>query len=167
MYIEKEYKRSWYLDNKDRILLRCKEFYQRDKELIKSKRKITRDLIKKENPDKYKKTLKYFKDYREKNKLAIYKKTQMDRPKYNQYKFTAKRRNYVFTLTFKQFKRLFKGKCYYCGNEESRGIDRVDNKNGYENKNCVPCCDMCNKMKWRHDKETFLVHINKIYKHNN
>ena len=87
---------------------------------------------------------------------------------YNQYKYSAKTRNYSFTLNLKQFNQLVTSNCFYCGSEpwqkrmitEKRrsiwhkgefllisGIDRVDNSIGYEIENCVPCCKTCNVAK--------------------
>ena len=37
--------------------------------------------------------------------------------------------------------------CYYCNlelNETGIGLDRLDNKNGYNIDNVVPCCGPCN-----------------------
>ena len=45
------------------------------------------------------------------------------------------------------------------------GIDRVDNKIGYELDNCVSCCIKCNKAKSYFGQDEFLNHIKKIYKH--
>ena len=51
--------------------------------------------------------------------------------------------------------------CMYCGDKLTNthkklhnngdfsytGIDRYDNKKGYEKENCVPCCSVCNRLK--------------------
>lgn len=42
------------------------------------------------------------------------------------------------------------------------GIDRINNKIGYEIENCVSCCSLCNWMKREFDKEIFLSHIKSI-----
>ena len=44
------------------------------------------------------------------------------------------------------------------------GIDRLDNKLGYEEENCVPCCYLCNRMKWSITEKDFLAQISKIFK---
>jgi len=88
-------------------------------------------------------------------------------------------KNRVFDLTKEQFKELTSSNCYYCGSEPStvckskskkhpsqyvyNGIDRVDNNKDYIVNNCVPCCEMCNRMKLDDEQETFLARIKKIY----
>lgn len=77
------------------------------------------------------------------------------------YKNSAKKRDYDFGLTKKQFMKIATGNCRYCGCEPSRvafnsiktisllynGVDRLDNNKGYTLDNCVPCCTHCNKAK--------------------
>lgn len=84
---------------------------------------------------------------------------------YRQYKWSAKQRKYIFSLSKKDFFNMIESKCFYCGEEpmqerfitEKRrsmwhedekifvnGIDRVDNLIGYTKENCVPCCKKCN-----------------------
>lgn len=76
------------------------------------------------------------------------------------YKTKAKDRNHSFSLNISEFKEITSKNCIYCGdiprhysltNEHSRylynGIDRMDNKIGYELNNVVPCCVLCNYAK--------------------
>lgn len=87
--------------------------------------------------------------------------------KYALYKNSAKERNYNFNLTKEQFETFWQKPCYYCGSEiKTIGIDRIDNKIGYEIGNCVPCCGWCNKMKLTKSKEEFINHCNKIVNFN-
>lgn len=88
---------------------------------------------------------------------------------YRIYRSKAKKRGLSFRISLKRFKKLTKQICYYCGKEPSlissargtkgyseerikfgeyiyNGIDRVNNKKGYTNDNCVPSCIMCNRM---------------------
>jgi len=70
---------------------------------------------------------------------------------YKDYILSAKNRNYTFGLEFNDFKTIVLSECYYCQyskEEEVNGIDRLNNTIGYEKDNCVPCCEMCNMMKW-------------------
>ena len=76
------------------------------------------------------------------------------------------------------FELLTQEDCFYCGRKPEsisrgheygeyiyNGIDRIDNKKGYNVKNCVTCCSICNRMKMNLEKEEFLLQIKKIYKH--
>lgn len=102
---------------------------------------------------------------------------------YAGYILGAKQRDLDFSLTKEKFKELTSSNCYYCGigtsnecgngkykksqffgNYKYNGIDRVDNKAGYIEDNCVPCCFKCNQMKLALSQEDFLDHINKIVK---
>lgn len=42
------------------------------------------------------------------------------------------------------------------------GLDRVDSSKGYEESNIVPCCKVCNRIKWTLSQEEFIQHIHKI-----
>lgn len=91
------------------------------------------------------------------------KQYQKDITKYSTYKKEASKRGYEFKLNYEEFLKLFHGKCNYCNLEDARGIDRFKNKKGYTLDNCVSCCMMCNRMKWRWTNEEFLEQISKIY----
>lgn len=97
---------------------------------------------------------------------------------YKQYKHDAKKRGYEFNLSKDDFKELTSQDCVYCGAEPNfrintnttdnhgdyiyNGIDRVDNTQGYEMDNCVPCCRLCNWMKRDLTEDEFIEHIKKI-----
>lgn len=97
---------------------------------------------------------------------------------YNNYIRNAKNRNYDFNLSVDEFEVLIKSNCYYCGSEPEQifskkglkyelkynGIDRMDNSEGYNNRNCVPACKFCNFGKSRFDLNEFLNWINKLKK---
>lgn len=95
------------------------------------------------------------------------------------YKKIAKDRNHNWDLTEKEAHKLFIGNCYYCdcvpkqlqymskkfnGQLLYNGIDRIDNKKGYEKNNTVSCCGICNWMKRDLSKSKFIIHVNKIVK---
>jgi len=70
---------------------------------------------------------------------------------YKDYIRSAKIRNYTIGLQFDDFKQLVLSQCHYCQyfkDDEINGIDRLDNRKGYEKDNCVPCCETCNMMKY-------------------
>lgn len=97
---------------------------------------------------------------------------------FQDYKDAARVRKYSFNLTFEEFLNLIQQNCYYCDKLPSlrkmnrgcfhqalvNGIDRVDNTIGYTKENCVPCCEMCNKMKMKYSVIEFGNQIQKIYK---
>lgn len=95
-------------------------------------------------------------------------------------KVSAKQRNLVFELTEQDVRKISKQDCVYCGctphkskrvrnrfgsNYIYNGIDRVDNSKGYIMDNCVPCCEICNRMKLKLGIQEFKDHIKSIYSH--
>lgn len=92
--------------------------------------------------------------------------------RYNAYKKGAVKRKIVWDLSKEDFYKIITQPCYYCGNydkitfnkEQYTGIDRIDSSEGYTIDNCVPCCEMCNRMKMAYSQTVFLQHIKQIYK---
>lgn len=84
--------------------------------------------------------------------------------RYNTYKKNAKKRNFNFLLTKEEFYDITNKACYYCGSIPSpyNGIDRINSKRGYEKDNCVPCCEICNKMKLDYSINDWCNHMKKI-----
>lgn len=97
---------------------------------------------------------------------------------YQTYKVSAEKREYCFDLSKKQFRKLTKQPCFYCGVEPHRaikgqgktsgdyiynGLDRINNKRGYTTKNVVPCCFNCNSAKGILSQADFFDLIRKIY----
>ncbi len=94
----------------------------------------------------------------------------------------AKNRNYKWALTTVNFENLITNNCYYCGAAPSikksghrrgnrairerniaiNGIDRVDNRLGYTTKNCVSCCEVCNKAKHALTVEEWTAWISRL-----
>lgn len=100
---------------------------------------------------------------------------------FNRYKSGAKKRNLEFDLSINHFTTLIYSTCFYCSNypnnkfkwrtkgirkvyKNYNGVDRLDNKKGYNSTNCVTCCFVCNRMKNIMDSEAFLTKITEIYK---
>jgi len=95
---------------------------------------------------------------------------------FERYKRQARQRGLDFKLGKRQFKELISSDCFYCGsipgsiqhNQKANGdyiysgVDRIDNSIGYINKNCVPCCKICNWMKRTMDYGEFINHVKKI-----
>jgi len=92
------------------------------------------------------------------------------------YKYNAKTRGLVWTLTKEQAIKLFDANCYYCGAAPSNvgtgsegnstyiysGIDRIDNSIGYLPDNVVSCCKMCNVAKNTYDVDEFISWVHRI-----
>lgn len=107
---------------------------------------------------------------------------------YNSYVKGAKKRNLEFNINIELFKELTQKPCYYCGftgrnivtsylrsytsNKKdprrsnmtinANGLDRKNNKEGYDINNIVPCCTDCNFLKGKFDMDVFLQLIYKI-----
>lgn len=90
-----------------------------------------------------------------------------DRGVYLRYRSDAHRRsrNYEFQLTFEFFAQLINSACNFCGKENCRGVDRLDNNVGYINSNVVPCCKRCNEMKSVIPVQEWLGEMQRILKH--
>lgn len=96
-----------------------------------------------------------------------------------QYKRHAKGRNIEFNLSETKFIELISQPCYYCGLIPSNikktknfkegfkysGIDRLNSNEGYNDINCVPCCEKCNKAKLAMNKDEFLDWVKSVYLH--
>lgn len=107
---------------------------------------------------------------------ALNKKERSDkggrRPKYNmslplqyrRYLARANQKGMAFEIPLDVFNRLCSMNCSYCGGSAT-GLDRVDSSEGYVEYNVVPCCALCNTMKFNHSTDKFLSHIDKIYKY--
>jgi hypothetical protein len=69
---------------------------------------------------------------------------------YIDYNRSAVKRGLSMNIQAADFKALVVQPCYYCDyfkETEVNGIDRVNNDMGYEKSNCVPCCELCNRLK--------------------
>jgi len=130
------YKR-WYDKNKDKERVRSKTAYHKDIEASRAAQRVKN------------------KKYRDKPKS-----------KYDTYKYNAGRRGYDFNLTYEQFMTFWQQDCYYCGsNQETVGIDRVDNTVGYQMDNVVSCCRYCNLAKRAETKEDFINWARRLVAH--
>lgn len=95
-----------------------------------------------------------------------YGKDRFARDIMRSYLHRAKKKGIPFELDFKVFKWLILQDCTFCGSEPKsflrykrnvhledappyyyNGIDRLDNSKGYTMRNCLPCCEICNKAK--------------------
>jgi len=84
------------------------------------------------------------------------------------YKQNAEKRNLEFSLSGDESRWFFFQPCFYCGlflPEHGSGIDRYNNRCGYIQGNCVPCCTLCNRMKNDLEASEFIAHVRKIAEH--
>jgi hypothetical protein len=78
----------------------------------------------------------------------------------------AKVRKLAYNLTREQFMSFWQKSCTYCGSSiETIGLDRVNNKVGYEMDNLVSCCSTCNHAKAKMDASEYIEHCKKVAKH--
>jgi hypothetical protein len=68
---------------------------------------------------------------------------------FSSYSRRAKRKQYEFEFTIKEFEQMLKASCYYCGAipPPFNGIDRIDSSIGYTKLNSVTACQTCNLAK--------------------
>lgn len=145
-----------------------KEFRKNHREIMIKRQQ----QYKKNNKEKIKQQNK---EYREKNRdkirliaIKCWKKHPeykilTPRRRFNQYKGGAKKRNKEFKITFEEFLSFWQKSCHYCGNEiKTIGLDRTDNKIGYEINNLKSCCFICNKMKGEQNEKEFLQQCTQI-----
>lgn len=107
--------------------------------------------IKKNNQNK-----KYYQDHKEYFKKYSRSYDKTIKGKFQIYKSRAKRFNRDFTLSYKQFEKLFSSACFYCGSLIKIGIDRKDSSKGYTPKNSVSCCFPCNRLKTKASSKNFI-----------
>jgi hypothetical protein len=116
--------------------------------------------------------------YKEWNAAHI-RKDSTKRKLFDRYQRKAKKKGYIFQLTFEEFIKLTSENCFYCGKTPSsiitngkqesyvyNGIDRKDNNNGYILQNSLACCSNCNFFKRSLNYDYFLEMIKKIYNFN-
>ncbi len=99
---------------------------------------------------------------------------------YRRYQSDAKRHERLFKLDKGTFRELVSQHCTYCGSPPNQGaeykkvtngkfifngLDRVDNELGYTEGNVVPCCELCNKAKYKMSRDEFLTWVKRVYKH--
>lgn len=87
---------------------------------------------------------------------------------YGIYKRGAIKRKHSFKITMEQFNVFLYKNCFYCDGKPNNnltvnnktmrynGIDRLDNKVGYEIDNCVSCCRFCNFAKRESSHKSFI-----------
>lgn len=160
----KQYKKQYYLDNKETILEHQKQYRQEHKEEIAEYFKQYRQEHKVEIAERRKQ---YFKQYYLDNKDVIaeqqkqYHQTPFGRAKIliSSYRREDKKYNRgECTLTPQWIvDNIFTSKCHWCKETDwtKLGCDRIDNSLPHTPDNVNPCCEECNKKRGRKDFEEF------------
>jgi hypothetical protein len=161
----KEYNKKYYLKNKERLKKVRKEWELKnpDKRANIRKTYLTKNKLRLSQKGKF--FRQQFPDLSRQYTLK-YRKSTLG--KYQTLYSGAKRRDFNFDISLKDFEKLIQLPCNYCGEIDVYiGLDRVNNEIGYEIDNVCPCCTVCNMMKKTLSKEDFINHCKKIAKFNN
>lgn len=67
--------------------------------------------------------------------------------RFSMFKAQAARRGKKVELQQRDYARILRQPCLYCGSTERIGVDRAQNDEHYTRINSVPCCATCNYMK--------------------
>ncbi len=154
-----QYRKEYYLKNKEAILTKNKEYQDKHREELIEKSSI-RSKSWYENQDK--RSL-----YQKRKERQI----ELGRPKWystperciKPYIKNALNRNLEFNLSLEEFKSFWQKDCHFCSDTiNTIGIDRLDNNLGYTLENVVSCCKICNFMKRNLSVEDFLTKCKRI-----
>lgn len=96
-------------------------------------------------------------------KKAVQKYNRCIKNRYNNYKYRAKQKNIIFSMTLKNFSKFVNLPCWYCGGK-GYGIDRLDISRGYSFDNIVPCCWECNGAKNIMTPMEYINHCRRVVK---
>lgn len=159
-----EKSKQWYIKNRDKVIARIK--------------------AKSDTPEAKKRKSEYDKQYRQKNKEKIeerlsswyiqnkeiqikkareWKQANPLKSQYLRYKERAVKKNIDFNIDLDDFVSYVKEPCVYCGfNGGILGLDRIESALGYTTDNVVPCCKVCNYMKFDHTLENWFSYMHQV-----
>lgn len=176
---KKQYLKEYREKNKEKLKEQQRQNYQKNRTEILTKMSIYgKEWYKKNKAEKdaknrawgennKEKRVKHVQKYVSKNKekVRLYNK-QFDKGLNGKYRLVLSRHKSRWTcqcISLDEFTKIVQRSCTYCGGENiTKGIDRVDNKEGYTVENSKSCCKQCNYMKNNLTVENFLNHIKKI-----
>jgi hypothetical protein len=146
----KDCAKIYYKNNKDKILIKKKEYRDKTKEKRNTNSREWYHQNKEHALEKHKEWTQNNKD----------KRNECDRNwarslngRFYTAKHQANKRNKSFTLSFEEYCETINKPCYYCDNKfgavvvAGSGIDRIDSNLGYDPGNVVSCCKNCNTVK--------------------
>lgn len=164
----KEMARRSYLKHKAKRNAESKAWAEKNRDYVLQYHKDYNQKWYQENKERRSKQLReYGKAHKQDNVRRVQKYFQTPKGSHNTYKANAKRKERDFSLSAEEFVEIIKTPCVYCGEEkERRGIDRIDNKQGYTKENSAPACKICNYMKKTMTVQDFLYHVKKITRYN-
>ena len=153
---------KWFEDNQEHIQKYNKQYSKEHAEEKRAYNQANKEYFKQKRKEYEQQNIDKIREQRQRYRKSV-------KGRYNKYKKEAKDRGFVFELSLEEFESITKLPCMYCGeySKESEGaqysgIDRIDSSEGYTSFNCVPCCEMCNRMKLDYDMLDWLRHIKKI-----
>lgn len=124
---------TWYEKNRESILLKKKEEYRKNP----GKVRLSNEKYKAANREK----------------VLSYKRIDSLKPqrRLTRCKSIAKQKGLVFNILIDWYIEFLKNNCHYCNKEllteSGHSMDRIDNDQGYEVFNVLPCCGDCNKLR--------------------
>jgi hypothetical protein len=170
---EKEWKRQWYLKNREKILIKRKEYAFKNREVVLAKHKQyycdhkneRLEYLKKWQEENKEKVTCYKEKYKQTHKAEINEKNNKYclRPEvreninFHTHLKRSRQANLPSTLTRKEWKdckKYFDNKCAYCGETKPLAKDHfvpVAKNGGYEKSNIIPACKNCNSSKNKAD----------------
>lgn len=153
---------EWFENNKDKVKKKQKEYSKAHAEEKKAYNRERKEYFAQKRKEYEQQNIDKVREQRRRYKKSL-------SARYKKYQREAKERNLIFELSQEEFDEITKRPCFYCeefSNELNgvpyNGIDRIDSSEGYIRNNCVPCCEMCNRMKLDYDLYEWLKHIKKI-----
>ena len=69
-----------------------------------------------------------------------------------------------YVISYDYFIKLISGNCFFCGEHKAEmSVIRTDKTKDISDNNCIPICDVCDKMKGRLEPTEFVRHCCKIF----
>lgn len=90
------------------------------------------------------------KEHPERWKEIADKSRRTESSRFSRAKSSAKRLKRLWFLSKEEYRSLIENNCTYCNGPlpgTGSGLDRIDNKRGYEVGNVLPCCTDCNQLR--------------------
>lgn len=153
---------KWFEENQEHTKEYHKQYSKEHAEEKRTYNQVNKEYFKQKRKEYEQENIDKVREQRRKYRKSL-------KARYKKYELGAKKRNLVFELTIEEFDQITRRSCLYCGEFSDQrdgipfnGVDRIDSSEGYTSLNCVPCCEMCNRMKLDYDMLDWLRHIKKI-----